>query len=405
MEFFFCLFYDIILSNEKVIIMKERLRKDIEARKDAYIALVQDLYEHPELGNEEYRSMEVLASLLEGEGFLVDRGFVVPTGFQAVYKAVKPGPVIAYLCEYDALPEVGHGCGHNLIAGMSVGAGIALKSLLDEIGGEVRVIGTPAEENFGGKVSMAEAHVFDDVDAALMLHPDTKNGLGGRTLALYPLKFEFYGTNAHACTPQHGRSALDAAVTAYQSISLLRQFTEPNTYIHGIIRHGGEAANVIPAYASLEYYFRGTTMKYVKELSERAIDCVKGACMATDTTFKTSVYECPYEDCVINYELAAMLKQEFEELGYHSEGVDEVPSGSSDVGSVSYICPTLQGYIQIADPVVNGHSKEMAEATISTQGHKALCDGALMLSDIGRRLITEPETLRKVKQEFILQND
>lgn len=382
--------------------MKEKLIRDIEEHMPIYKELVQDLYEHPEIGNEEFRSMEVLASQLEKEGFYVERGYVVPTGFCATYRSSKPGPVIAYMCEYDALPEVGHGCGHNLIAGMSLGAGVALKSVLEEIGGEVRIIGTPAEENFGGKVSMAEAHVFDDVDAALMLHPDTENSLGGKTLAIYPLKFEFHGINAHACSPQHGKSALDAAVMSYMSINLLRQFTEPNTYIHGVITHGGEAANVIPAYACMEYYFRGTTMGYVKELSEKAKQCVEGACAATGTTCDISVYECPYDDCVINYELADLLKQEFEALGHECKGVDEVPSGSSDVGSVSYVCPTLQGYIKIAEDTVNGHSKEMADATISEQGNQALFDGALMLANIGRRLISEPETLLKVKQEFIL---
>ena len=301
----------------------------------------------------------------------------------------------------NALPEVGHGCGHNLIAATSLAAGCALKSIIDEIGGEVRVIGTPAEENFGGKVSMAKAHVFDDVDVAMMIHPDTKNGLGGRTVALNPLKFEFFGVNTHGCQPQNGKSALDAAVLTYQSISMMRQYVLPHTYIHGIIRNGGEAANVIPAYASMEYYFRGETMAYVKELSEKAIRCVEGACAATGCTYKVSVYECPYDDCIINYTLADALKEEYEALGRKQiDPVDEVPCGSSDVGSVSYCCPTLHGYIKIADPGVNGHSKEMACATISDAGTKALRDGAISLANLGLRLICEKDLLKKAKEEF-----
>lgn len=380
--------------------MKEQLQQYLQEHLEEYKYLVNDLYEHPEIGNQEFRSMAVLCKHLRREGFEVTEEYVVPTGFLAVWSSGKPGPVIAYMCEYDALPEVGHGCGHNLIAGMSIGAGCALKSILSEIGGEVRIIGTPAEENFGGKVSMAAAHVFDDVDAALMLHPDTKNSLGGRTLAIYPLRFEFFGQNAHACTPQNGKSALDAAVMSYMSINLLRQFAEPNTFIHGVIAHGGEAANVIPAYASLVYYFRGESMEYVKELCEKAKQCVEGACTMCGCTSRITTYECPYDDCVINYTLADMLKDEFHELGYDWEGVDETPQGSSDVGSVSYCCPTLQGYIKIADSSVNGHSRELAAATISPQGTQALLDGALALADIGRRLITEPETLQKAWQEM-----
>ena len=380
--------------------MKEQLKHYIQEHMEEYKYLVNDLYEHPEIGNQEFRSMRVLCKMLRKEGLEVTEEYVVPTGFLGVWNSGKPGPVIAYMCEYDALPEVGHGCGHNLIAGMSLAAGCALKSILSNIGGEVRIIGTPAEENFGGKVSMAAAHVFDDVDAALMLHPDTKNSLGGRTLAIYPLRFEFFGQNAHACTPQNGKSALDAAVMSYMSINLLRQFAEPNTFIHGVIAHGGEAANVIPAYASLEYYFRGKTMEYVKELCEKAKACVEGACTMSGCTSRITTYECPYDDCVINYTLADMLKDEYEDFGYTWEGVDEVAQGSSDVGSVSYCCPTLQGYIKIADSCVNGHSREMAAATISQQGSRALFDGALALADIGRRLIMEPDTMEKAWKEL-----
>lgn len=375
--------------------------KYVREHLDTYASYVKFMYEHPEIGNEEFQAMELLSAALKENGFAVETGYVVPTGFLGTYRSGKPGPVIAFMCEYDALPEVGHGCGHNLIAATSLAAGCALKSILDEIGGEVRVIGTPAEENFGGKVSMANAHVFDDVDAAMMIHPDTQNGLGGRTLALNPLKFEFFGVNTHGCRPQVGKSALDAAILSYTSISLLRQYAEPNTYIHGIIRDGGQAANVIPAYTSMEYYFRGETMKYVKELSEKAIRCVEGACAASGCTYQVSTYECPYDDCVINYTLSEALKAEYEALGLTDiQPVDEVPCGSSDVGSVSYCCPTLHGYIKIAERCVNGHSKEMASATISEEGREALYNGSVALANLARRLIQEPALLAKATEEF-----
>lgn len=379
----------------------ENLKKNIEENTEFTMALVKDMYENPEVGNEEFRAMNLLSQALENKGFKVEKGYVVPTGFIGEYTASKEGPTIGFLCEYDALPEVGHGCAHNLIAGISMAAGMALKSVIDEIGGKVLVIGTPAEENFGGKVSMAEAGVFDEVDVAMLIHPGTDNELGIRTQAIKPLKFEFYGKNAHGCKPQQGRSALDAAVLTYMNINLMRQFVEPNTSIHGIIRDGGSAANVIPAYASLEYYFRGETMKYVEELCDKAIKCVEGACTATGTTYEMSVYECAYDDIVVNYSLCNMLKEKYEELGMENiKPVDEVPSGSTDMGSVSYRCPALHGGIKIADECVTGHSKEMAAATISEEGKKALKNGAYSLSAMAVDLIQKPELMKKVKDEF-----
>ena len=381
--------------------LKQKILDSVESKVYDYMVLVKEMYDNPEVGNEEFETMELLTNYLIKAGFETTKGYIVPTGFLGKYESKKPGPKIAFMCEYDALPEVGHGCGHNLIAGIGIAAGEALKSVIDEIGGTVLVVGTPAEENFGGKVSMAEAGVFDDIDAALMVHPGTKNGLGGRSNALNPIKFEFFGKNAHGCHPQDGASALDAAVMTYIQINLLRQFVEPQTFIHGIIREGGEAANVIPAYASLEYYFRAPTMKYAKEVTERAIQCAKGACEATGTTFKTSVYECPYEDTLINYTLADILKEKYEELGVENiEPVNEVGGGSTDVGAVSYKCPTIQGGIKIADSCVTGHSKEMAAATISPEGKAGLIKAAEGIALVAFDLITKPELLEKAKQEF-----
>lgn len=379
----------------------EKIKENINNNVDTYMSLVQYMYDNPEIGNEEFKAMDVLSKKLQANNFEVETGYIVPTGFIGKYDSKKPGPTIAYLCEFDALPEVGHGCGHNLIAGIGMAAGIALKAVIDEIGGQVWVVGTPAEENFGGKVSMANAGVFDTVDVAMMIHPSTTNGLGGATNALNPLKFEFFGKNAHGCHPQEGKSALDAAVLSYMNINLLRQYVEKDTFIHGIIREGGEAANVIPAYASMEYYFRGATMKYVKELSEKAIKCVEGACLATGTDYKVSVYECPYEDTIVNHTLANCLKEKYLELELTDiEEIKTAPEGSSDIGSVSYKCPALHGYIKIADTCVLGHSKEMADATISDEGKNGLINSAIALASIGIDLITKPELLKAVKEEF-----
>ena len=169
----------------------EKITKSIESHLDDYMAMVKSMYENPEIGFKEYKTQKLLADYLVKAGFETKLSVACETDFVAEYKTAKSGPVIAFMCEYDALPEVGHGCAHNLIAGIGIAAGEALKSIADEIGGTIRVVGTPAEENFGGKVHMAKAGVFDDVDAALMVHPSTKNGVGGKSNALNPVKFEY----------------------------------------------------------------------------------------------------------------------------------------------------------------------------------------------------------------------
>ena len=378
-----------------------KISNKIDSKINDYMDMVKAMYENPELGFKEYETQKLLVKYLEDNGFEVETSIACDTDFFGTYKSEKPGPTIAFMCEYDALPEVGHGCGHNLIAGIGIAAGEGLKEIIDEIGGTIKVVGTPGEENFGGKVVMVEAGVFNDVDVALMVHPGTKNGLGGKSNAINPVKFEFFGKNAHGCHPQDGASALDAAVMTYMQINLLRQFVEPQTFIHGIIREGGAAANVIPAYASMEYYFRAPTMKYALEVTEKAIACAEGACKATGTTFKTSIYECPYEDTLVNYGLADMLKEKYELLGLTDiQPVNEKGGGSTDVGSVSYVCPTIQGGIKIAGDDVTGHSKEMAAATISEQGKQALLDASKAIAYIACDLITDPDKLEKITDEF-----
>lgn len=379
----------------------EKINESIELNIEDYKNIVKTLYDNPEIGNKEFKSMELLTHYLENQNFEVEKAVVVPTDFIATYKSQKDGPTIAFMCEYDALPEVGHGCAHNMIAAIGVASGVALKSILDDIGGTVQVIGTPAEENFGGKVSLSEAGVFDKVDVALMVHPGHENGIGGKSSALNPIKFEFFGKTAHGCDPYAAQSALDAAVMSFVNINMLRQFVKEGTYIHGIIRDGGEAANVIPGYASLEYYFRAPTMKYAQYVTDKAEECVKGACMAAGVTYKKSVYECPYDDTLINYTLAHKLKEKYNELGLENiKDVNEVPAGSTDVGATSYRCPTLQGGIKICGEEVNGHSIEMASATITDEGTKGLINASKAIAYVACDLIEDKDLLEEVKTEF-----
>ena len=383
------------------MLVKETMFQSIETNIENYMTMVQSLYDNPEIGNEEFKTMKLLVAYLEQAGFKTTAGYVVPTGFLGEYDTGKPGPTIAVMCEFDALPEIGHGCGHNLIANIGIATGEAVKSVINQFGGKLLVIGTPAEENFGGKVSMAEAGVFDNVDAALMVHPGNFNGVGIRTSALNPIKFEFFGKTAHGCHPETGASALDAAVMSYLQINLLRQFADPATFIHGIIRDGGGAANVVPGYASMEYYFRAPKMKVAKQLTARAIQAVDGICQANGVTYKTSTYECPYEDTVINYKLAEILTEKYTEIGLTDiRPVDELASDSSDIGAASYRCPTIQGFIKICGPEVNLHTTAMADATISPEGRQGLINAAKGLSLTILELLENPEALAAVKAEF-----
>lgn len=379
----------------------EKVKASVEENIDGYMEIVQALYDNPELGNEEFESMKLLVDYLEQAGFETQSGYVVPTGFLGTYDTKKPGPTIAFMCEYDALPEIGHGCGHNLIAAIGVAAGEALKEVVDDYGGKVLVVGTPAEENFGGKVSMADAGVFDDVDVALMIHPGSQNGVGGRSSALVPLKFEFFGKTAHAAAnPWDGVSALDAAVMSYVQINALRQMTKPHTTIHGIIRDGGTAPNVIPDYASIEYYFRAPTMAYALEISEKAINMVEAISEANGTNVEYSEYTCAYDDTVINYKLADVLTEKFGEIGVEIvQPVNEVAGGSTDVGAVSYKCPTIQGNIQIVDEGISLHTREVAEATISPAGREGLVKGAQGIALTALELLENPELLAEIKEE------
>lgn len=380
---------------------EEIIQTSVEQHLDAYMEIAQTLYDNPEIGNEEFESMKLLVNYLEQAGFETQSGYVVPTGFLGTYDTNKPGPTIAFMCEYDALPEIGHGCGHNLIAAIGVAAGEALKAVIDQYGGKVLVVGTPAEENFGGKVSMADAGVFDDVDVALMVHPGSENGVGSRSSALVPVKFEFHGKSAHAAaSPWDGISALDSAVMSYMQINLLRQMAKPFTTIHGVIKDGGEAANVIPDYASLEYYFRAPTMSYAREMSQKAIEMVKAISQANGTTVDISEYECAYEDTVINYKLADILTEKYQAIGVENiQPVDEVTGGSTDVGAVSYKCPTIQGNIKIMPDTVGAHTREMAAATLTDAGKTGLVKGAQGIALTALALLESPALLAEVKAE------
>ncbi|MBP1924490.1 amidohydrolase [Sedimentibacter acidaminivorans] len=361
------------------------------------------IYNHPELGYEEYNSCKLHKDILRKYGFNVTDNFSgVETGFKAEYKGDKDGITIAYMAEYDALPEIGHGCGHNLLGTVSTGAGIVLKQLVDEIGGTVIVFGTPAEETSGAKITYVENHEFDDVDIALIAHPGSEYAKSGTSLALEPIQFEFFGQTAHAAAaPEKGINALDAAIATFNSVNAMREHMRSDSRVHGVIIDGGKAANVVPDYSKCQFYVRSTTKSYNKELLERVKNCARGAALATGTKLEITKYEFSYDNMVTNQTLSNVFNKQIFDLANITMNEPPKSTGSIDAGQVSQVCPTIHPYFDITnDKNVIGHTREMANSTLTPYAKEQMKNtiGALVMTAI--KVISDPNLYEKIKLEF-----
>ena len=369
--------------------MKELLFNEGQNLKEVLCEISEYIYHNPELGNQEFKSSEKLISFLEEHNFIVEREFLgLKTAFRAVYDSNKPGLTVGYLCEYDALPEIGHGCGHNMIGTMSAGAGVILSKILDQVGGRVIVYGTPAEETDGAKVIFAEQGVFEELDAAMMLHPSDKTCASGTATAIYPLQFRYKGKNAHAAScPQDGINALNSVIQLFNGIDALRQHVTPDVRMHGIITNGGVAANIVPDEAVAQFYFRAAKKETVMELVEKVKNIAQGAALMTGATLEMERFELPYDDLRTHENLSEAFNENLRILGI--EDIEENEDfGSSDIGNVSHIVPTIHPNIGISNCRVIGHSREMAGATISELGHERLLIGTLALAYTGYDVLT-----------------
>ncbi len=384
--------------------------ESIDRQQDNYLAISKDIHAHPETGNNEYYANARLTELLARAGFDVTSNVAGhETAFYASKDSGKPGPIIAYLAEYDALIEIGHACGHNIIGVTSVAAAIALAETLPATGGKVVVLGTPAEEgglkgpgglNGNVKARFVQHGFLQDVDAALMIHPAGKTRLSGPSLANNHLYFNFYGKPSHAgSSPHKGVNALDAVVLLYNGISVLRQQLPDGIRVHGIITNGGQAPNVIPEFASAHYYIRADTREEVIALEPRIRAIAEGAALATGTRVEIEHQVGP-RDFRINHALNEVL---LDELTAHGERVDLTPKtgkGSTDAGDISHAVPTAHPYIKIGPDDLIGHTVEFREAANSEAGYRALLTGARVLAKTGYRLLTDAELLGRVRDEF-----
>ncbi|MBM7661496.1 amidohydrolase [Bacillus mesophilus] len=384
--------------------MRERVLTTIDELQKDFYEISEYIGNNPELGHEEVKACKILSEKLEKHGFSVSVGTCdLPTAFTAVFDSGKPGPSVGFMAEYDALPGLGHACGHNLIGTMAVAAGIGLSSVLAESGGKVYVYGTPAEETRGGKVTMAEEGVFNHLDVAMMVHPLDHYQKSGSSLAMDAIQFEFFGRSAHAAAaPYEGINALDAVIQTFNSINALRQHVKSDVRIHGIIPEGGKAANVVPDYAVAQFYVRASSRSYVNEVAEKVKACAQAAALATGARVEISNYEFSYDDMITNEQLSDVFTENLVFLGVNESDivVTNSDSGSLDMGNVSYAVPSIHPYIQITTERAACHTPEFQQAAMSDMGKEGMILGAKTMALTGLDIMTKPEVLEKIKAEF-----
>ncbi|PEB39371.1 M20 family metallopeptidase [Bacillus pseudomycoides] len=393
------------MGTTQVTSHRNSITESIERNREKYLKTSHDIHANPEIGNQEFFASRALSLLLGSAGFQLQHNIAGhETGFIARKSSGKQGPTIAFLAEYDALPGLGHACGHNLIGTISVAAAIALSETIEEIGGEIVVFGTPAEEggpNGSAKASYVKAGLFNNIDAALMIHPSGKTATTSPSLAVDPLDFHFYGKSAHAAaSPEEGINALDAVIQLYNGINALRQQLPSDVKIHGVITEGGKAPNIIPDYASARFFIRAATRKRCVEITEKVRNIAQGAALATGTTVKINQFQNEIDELLVTKTFNEVVAEELENLGEDVNRKERLGIGSTDAGNVSQVVPTVHPYIKIGPDNLVAHTNEFREAARSELGDKALVTSAKVLAYVAYRLITEEGTLDQIKEEF-----
>jgi amidohydrolase len=381
--------------------LKVEINRRVDEQRQALVDLSLNIHDNPESGFKEEKASGWLADFLAESGFHIEKGIAgLPTAFKAAYGNSKPK--LALLAEYDALPEIGHACGHNIIAASAVGAAIASKLIVDNYGGTIIVFGTPAEELFGGKVPMLQAGVFDGIDVAMIVHPGVLDTATCEALACIGLDIQFFGKAAHAAAyPEQGINALEAMILAFNAVNSLRQHIKDRARIHGIITRGGEAANVVPAYSAASFFVRAQDSTYLNELKQKVLKCFEGAALATGARLEYKWHDVVYAPMKNNLVLAHLFARNLESLGRKVASLEPYFGfGSTDMGNVSQVIPAIHPSVAIVSPDVQLHSEDFVVAAASESGHKGLLDAAKALAMTVADLLGEPENLARVKDEF-----
>ncbi|WHY96778.1 M20 family metallopeptidase [Peribacillus simplex] len=380
-------------------------KRSIQLAVDAHDAQLRELalniHAHPELSFQEYQAMKWLIEPLEKAGFSIEKGVAnLETSFRATWEGHHGGPTIAILAEYDALAGLGHGCGHNIIGTSAIGAALALKDAHPDLPGKIVVLGTPAEEEGGGKILMVEDGIFDHVDVAMMCHPQKQSMVLRGGLACVDASFKFYGKASHASSaPEKGISALDAVINTFVTVNSLRQFFKDDVRIHGIITKGGDATNVVPAYCEAEFLLRASTVEELNVVREKVYAAARHATEAIGARIEITE-GLIYAERNNNKALAALFKDNLEMLG---EVVCDPPAkggiGSSDIGNVGQVTATIHPYIKITDDAIT-HTPEFVQAAASERGMIGLNKAAKALAMTAYEVCMNPQLLQEIREEF-----
>lgn len=383
--------------------LKQAVCDRVDELADMLLDVSHRIHANPELNFEEHFAHGLLTDALEREGLAPHRhAFDLETAFDAA--AGRVGPTVAVLCEYDALPGVGHACGHNIIATAGLGAGLAAAFIAEEAGGRVRIMGTPAEEGGGGKVIMARRGAFTTVDAAMMVHPADVDLLRMDCIAIQGLGVEYHGKAAHAsAAPWEGRNALDAAVLGYMNIAAMRQHIKPNERVHGIFTKAGEKPNIVPSEAAMDWYVRSGTIESLQPLKQRVLTALESAASACGCTMDHSWVDNPYADMIDNAPMVEAYVANAARLGrtvLDPTTAGRRVMGSTDMGNVSYLVPSIHPMIKVAPDGVPIHTPEFAGWAAAPEGDRAVLDGAKAMAMTVVDLWTSAGLLERVRTSF-----
>ncbi len=381
---------------------KQQVASEVDARAARLLSVSHQIHETPELCFEEHTAHDLVCSVLEDEGLDVERSaFGLDTAFVA--RAGRTGPHVAVICEYDALPEIGHACGHNVIAAAGLGAGLAAASLAEDLGGRVSIVGTPAEEGGGGKCYLLERGAFDGVRAAMMVHPANHELTKMTAIAVEQLEVTYTGQSAHAsASPHKGRNALDGAVLGYMNVAALRQHIRPDERIHGIFTRAGDKPNIVPHDAAAEWYVRSPQLDSLAEIRERVVSCLEAGATAAGVDIECQSKAPIYADMINNQ---VMLDFYADNAVATGRVLSEPRSsfavvGSTDMGNVSHALPSIHPMIKIAPDHVAIHTPEFAHYAKSQSGDQAVLDGAKAMAMTVADLWLDPDALDQAADEL-----
>jgi amidohydrolase len=376
------------------------VKDQVAEEKNRLVEIARAIHSRPELGGEEFFAAEQITRYMEEKGFKVWRGVGgLKTAFMASYG--DTGYHVGFCSEYDALPDIGHGCGHNLIAIAGVAAGVALAAALKGKPGRVSVIGTPDEEDHGGKVDLVRAGVFDDIDAAMMFHPGCSTSFYVESLACRDYRFIFHGRSAHASSePWEGQNALDAVIQTFNGINALRQHLKDDARIHGIISEGGLAPNVVPDRAAADFIIRSRNSHYLTEVIEKVLACARGAAIATNTSLEVVESGYPYDAMISNRALADLFAESLKETGYAIDSPHEEGRGSIDMGNVSRVTPSIHPMVAITDQWVTGHTREFTALCDTDEAYEVMLKVGEAMALTGLKVISNPALQTRIRTEF-----